>query len=440
MTDGAAGLQRRLERYLRSSLASSVGASVLTGVVGQLALVVSGVILARSLSTENRGYVALLTVVPSVIVQIGTLGVPLAVTFWIATRPAGAGALLRSLRMHIVSLGLALFVIGLLVSYALAKGRGQEIADATMIAALIIPASVSLQFGLAALQGLRRYTPFNLVRLAPGLLWVLFVATLFSLNVIGVRNLLLAWVLASAIPAVAIWIYLVGRLTWDSEAETDVTPSQLVRFGSRALIGNLAPFEGLGIDQLVIALALSPAELGIYVVGSTLCNIVRFVAQSIGFVAYPHIASLDHRDRWVATVRFTALSAALVGALVILLEVAAGFLVPLFFSSRYVDAVPVARVMLLASYVFGVRRVLINCLRGADRPTDGTSAELIALAVLLAFAFWPVRAPSAVAAAYAMLASGAVSLIALVVVAWLRMRLGSDTLHEATPMDRVTRG
>ena len=55
--------------------------SVLTGLVGQAFLIVSGVLAARILGVEDRGYLALLVLFPAVLAQIGSLGLPLAATF-----------------------------------------------------------------------------------------------------------------------------------------------------------------------------------------------------------------------------------------------------------------------------------------------------------------------------------------------------------------------
>ncbi len=58
--------------------------SIATGVMGQVVLVASGVVVARALGPENRGVLALVFVLCALVTQVGSLGVPVSVTYWIA--------------------------------------------------------------------------------------------------------------------------------------------------------------------------------------------------------------------------------------------------------------------------------------------------------------------------------------------------------------------
>ena len=62
---------------------SVVGSLVASGGL-QLIVIVSGVLVARSLGPQDRGYFALLVVVSGVCALIGNLGLPAAVTYYVA--------------------------------------------------------------------------------------------------------------------------------------------------------------------------------------------------------------------------------------------------------------------------------------------------------------------------------------------------------------------
>ena len=81
----------------RRAIDGAVVGSVATGLAGQLMLVASGILVARALGVEGRGQLAVIVLVPSVLSQLGTLGVPLAVTYYVARDPDGGRRLLRSL-------------------------------------------------------------------------------------------------------------------------------------------------------------------------------------------------------------------------------------------------------------------------------------------------------------------------------------------------------
>jgi O-antigen/teichoic acid export membrane protein len=138
----------------------------------------------------------------------------------------------------------------------------------------------------------------------------------------------------------------------------------------------------MGVDQLVLGLTLPSATLGLYVVASSLCNLPRFLAQSFGLVAYPHVASLASERQGRAIVRLVII-ACVVGALVIgALELVAGAIIPLFFGRAYAGAVPVAQILLLSALLFGIGRVLSDSLQGAGRPLGGTVSEAVAVLTL----------------------------------------------------------
>src|SRR5436189_6014448 len=84
----------RSRRGIRRALTTNL----LGGVAAQATLLVSGVVLARALGPENRGYMALLTLVTAVAWQFAGLGIPFALTYAVARVPQAAVRILRSVR------------------------------------------------------------------------------------------------------------------------------------------------------------------------------------------------------------------------------------------------------------------------------------------------------------------------------------------------------
>jgi len=150
-----------------ASLSSTLIGSVITGLCGQLALVVSGVIAARMLGPENRGYLALLILIPTALSQLGSLGLPLAVTYEFSRdERLGRGAL-RNLARMATGMALTLVVAHAAILFALMAGREPDVRTAAAITLLIIPAESAQLYGLAILQGRRDFRAFNVLRLLP---------------------------------------------------------------------------------------------------------------------------------------------------------------------------------------------------------------------------------------------------------------------------------
>ena len=90
-----------------------------TGVAGQLAVLVSGVAAARALGVQDRGHQALIALIAPMVVMLGTGGVPLAVTYYLAQGRGGVRPVLRSLRPLIAGQLVVLLPLHLLLLWAL---------------------------------------------------------------------------------------------------------------------------------------------------------------------------------------------------------------------------------------------------------------------------------------------------------------------------------
>ena len=366
------------------ALRRALTGSVLTGLSGQAALIVSGVVAARMLGVENRGNLALLTVLPLMITLFGSLGLPLAVTYEIAREQRIARALLRQLRPFIVLQTLALTLVHLAILAVLVREQADEFQIAACLTMLAVPSLIALQYGLAILQGQQRYRQFNVLRLAPAVFYAslalaIFIGSSGSLPVFA-AGIAASWLLVgAATSALAI------HGCEPCALSVDVPDTRrLVKFGLRAVVGWTSASDGAGLDQLVVGLFLSARALGLYVVAAAFMNLSRLVTQSIGLVAYPNVAGRRNaEDARRAMWRFTTLGTVAALAITVVLELTVHRLIELLFGASFVAADGVARVLLIAALLAGARRVLSEAARGANRPLAGTVAEISSWACLI---------------------------------------------------------
>ena len=157
---------------------------------GQLLLVASGILVARALGVEGRGQLAVIVLVPSVLSQLGTLGVPLALTYFIAKDPEGGGRLLEISRTS--HLNQVVILTTAQVGFFMMLVLDDE--QTAMLAAIpAMPALIAQQYGLAVLQGQRRFTLFNVFRVAPAALYALALTALFLLDDTALLQVVTAW-------------------------------------------------------------------------------------------------------------------------------------------------------------------------------------------------------------------------------------------------------
>ncbi len=410
-----------LRTYIRSpavarqvSRATPLIGSIVTSLGGQAAILVSGVIAARLLGPEDRGNLALLVLIPLAITQLGSLGLPLAVTYEFSKDVDLARGALRNIGRPVIIWTAALVILDAVITAALVSGRDADVRMAGLFTILIVPAATADLYGLAILQGRRDFRAFNILRLCPAGAYSAFTIVAF---VIGTSSLPLfaLWFAGSYAAVAAVTIAIALRLSSPRAAPGSPSTSAMVQFGLRGLLGTVSPLEALRLDQAIVGLLLAPAALGLYVVGVAFTNLPRFVAQGIGVVAYPQVAAQDDPSRAVRSMwQYFWLSVVVCGTIVVLLEIMAGWLVPTFFGDAFAPAVEIMQILLISSLFLSVRRVLTDASRGFGLPTVGTTAEVaswLALVPCVVF-FAPRYGASGVAAAFTI--SAGFSLVVLI--------------------------
>lgn len=362
---------------------AAVGGSMLAALVSQGALVVSGVLIARMLGPTDRGYLALVAFLPVVLVQVAHLGLPQAVTYYVARDRDSAREVADLVRTP--ALVQAALVIGLhvLLLPLFLAGTSQTVWAAAAMCIVVGPSAIAQQYGLALLQGQRRFREFNTLRVLPALMYSVSVLILL---VLGKSSLTLAaagWVLPQVI-ATAVTGWVAFRGLPDTRGSAVPARREMVRFGLKGFLGSASPMETFRIDQAVIGLFLAPVALGLYVSGLAYTNLPRFVAQSIGMVAYPRIAAeadadAARRAMW----RFFWLTVVICALVIAPIWASAGLLVPFFFGKDFSAAVPVTRILLVGAACFAPRRILTDATRGLGLPHLGSIAEVASWLALI---------------------------------------------------------
>jgi O-antigen/teichoic acid export membrane protein len=362
----------------------TLAGSLLAGGTGQLALVIGGVLVARILGVQDRGYFALIILVPHILAEVGNLGLPIALTYYIARDARSARSIVASLARLVVSqllLGIAIQAAVLLI---LLHDDPWRVKIAAFVSMGVLPGMMSLQYGLAILQGQQRFRAFNILRTMPAAVYstgILVIFLLASPNLTEVTAVHVGALLI--VGGTALGIATRGLPTRSDHA-ANPSRRRMISFGIRGLLGYISPIESFRLDQAVIGLFLSPAALGLYVVGVSVTNLPRFLAQSVGMVAYPRIASAtDSRETYRLTWRYFWLTVVISILVVAPLEMTAGVLIPFFFGHQFDGAVSVTRILLVGTLILGARRVLADGVRGMGHPGAGSIAEIFSWAALL---------------------------------------------------------
>jgi O-antigen/teichoic acid export membrane protein len=402
---------RRLPRLTpeRAALTGSLAVHL----YAQAALVLTGVLTARSLGPTDRGYWALLILIPAILQQLGPLGLPLATTYFIATDPPREALVLRAIRAPAVLQVIVLTAIQAVVLALFIGGEPERVQAAAVVTLFVIPGSILDIYGKAILQGQVRYTALNVSRGTAITLSVIGIVVLVATGHASLVPIAVVWVTANLVGGIVTLTLALARRRRVGQGEP-VSRGKMMRFGLRGFLGYANPMETFRADQAVIGLFLPPKELGLYVAGLSFTNLPGLVSRSVGMIAFPQVASTKPgkggRNMW----GFFWISVGLTGVVVALLELSAGTLVPLFFGTEFKGSIPMTQILLLSAFFYAARRVLTDGASGAGWPGLGSIAEVASWVVLVPFMLLLVTPWGAEGVAVALAVSAAFSLVTLV--------------------------
>lgn len=367
-----------------ASRARQIGGSLGASVVIQLSLLASGILTARSLGPTGRGDLAILFILPSVALQLACVGVPSAVTYYVARQKGAAGTIAKSL---VPVAGVQLLVSAALL--LLLSGLFLEASGGTRTAALLTVAAMPLflaQFyGLHLLQGLNEIRLFNIFRAAgPVALSIgLACGLVVGLTVLSCTAI---WLTAVALTTVAMSFVVPRRIRHAKKTSGDLSapprPKEIVRFAAAGFLAQISPVETFRVDTLVVAALFPSSVVGYYAVALSLSNAPRFIADALVAVASPQIAAQDAASGRAAALRYIIAAALACGATAGVLALAAPYLVPFLFGSAFDAAVGLSVILVAAAACVSVKRVGIDCLRALGRPGATTVIEVATLLVM----------------------------------------------------------
>jgi O-antigen/teichoic acid export membrane protein len=321
-----------------------------------------------------------------------------------------------------------LLVIHALLLWALLHDEDREVVVSGIVTLALVPASLAHEYAIAFLQGLRRFGPFNVLRMLPV---ALYTAAVLAFLVSGASDLVafvVAWT-AAWCAAAALAVRAVEATLPREAVPPGSVPAMrdMTRFGAKGFLGSASPVETFRVDQALIGLFLPPVALGYYVAAIAFTNLPRFLAQSVGLVASPAVAAApDRREGRHLMWRYLWLAVVICTPVILALELTVGRLLPFLFGSAFEEAIPMSRILLVGALFLSLRRVLTDGARGLGRPTIGTIAEVASWVVLLPAVVVAAAAGDATDMAMAVTASAFVSLVVIVVGLTTRRSLAED--------------
>ncbi|MCF6255896.1 MAG: oligosaccharide flippase family protein [Gammaproteobacteria bacterium] len=352
--------------------------TVATGLVGQTVTIVSGIMVARALGVEGRGYLALFVIFPLVISYLGTLGIPNSVIYYTASGSVSSDTIKRIFLRLFPLQAVALLLLHVAALGVYLEGKPLDVRMAGYVTLLVVPFILAQQYGMALMQGAGKFVLFNILRLIVPVTYTVAVLVIFITELANLKIILAMWVLANILSGCVAFYMAIGRVenVCHKNAER-VSLKQMVNFGIKGLFGSVTPLESFRLDHVLAGFLMSPAMLGLYVVGQAFSNLPQFIARSAGMVVYPAVAGrsgeigkkkLVWRFFWLVTFFNVVITTLLIAAL--------PYLLPFLFGDDFGDAILLGQVLLVGAVFAASRRIFVEGLRGVGVPHVSTMAEV----------------------------------------------------------------
>ena len=400
---------------LRSLILRTIIASCGINALG----LVNSILLSHWLGPVGRGEIAAAMLWPMLLAYLASIGIISSTSYFAAARATKLQPIFtNAMALAVIQSAVALTVGYLALPYLLHSQSANVISTARLYL-LVIPITLSTQYGTSILQGRMQMSAFNWLRMIipfgylTGTVALAMAGKLILLNIVILH---LGLGVATWFGTMAVLLRLGIRPSFKPEAGLG---KEMLRYGAKVQVGNVSGMANQSLDQVLMAAWLPPVYLGLYVVAVSSAALSQVFSQAVKMVATPSITQRESRSERAAVLqgvfrRYWLLSFLIALAISAVLPIG----IPVVFGISFKAAIWPAEVLLLGMFLGGAREVLTGGAQALGDPWLGSKAQLGAMAVTVLLLYLLLPKMGIMGAAIATTAACATQL--LIVVAGLR--------------------
>lgn len=324
-------------------LARHAAINLLGGVFTPVASFASAPILAHALSVDGRGELAAATMPLILTVTLATIGLPEAVTFFVAqdrrrTRPL----IFRSALL--VLLPAAIASAALILSSSWISAGNPTVQRIIVVSTFLVAPSLLLCVVRAAAAAHNKWTIITIERVITATTKLIPLIILFMMGELDLVSAAVVTI-ASTLTGVIAYVPLLATLR-RGPSISNVANTELLRFGGGIWIGAISGILLMRVDQVLLSPIAGAFELGLYVVAVSISEVPLMVNSAIRETAFTHLSYQGVRSDVVGDL--SRVSTIIVFALCLPVAVLSPVVVPLLFGGDFSDSIPVLLLLLLA--------------------------------------------------------------------------------------------
>ena len=342
----------------------------ISGILSLLLGIGTSVILARVLGPEGRGIYALASLLPSLIITFGNLGIGPATVYYVARGEFRRQEILGNNVLLSVGIGGIGVLAGLIVVLFFREKVFPGVAPGYLLLALVlVPVQVFFSYVRYVLLGAQRIKEFNYVQIVQSVLFLGFVALALLGLKAGVNGAILAGLFAWLVVD-ALVFHLARRVAGGVNFKPNISyMKRATTYGIQAHLANILGFLNYRVDMFLVNGFLGPAAVGLYAVGVGLVEKLWMISQAASTVLFPRVAAEtdeQRRKEFTPLVARTVLWTTALGAL--LLALFSRWIVLLLYSEAFLPTVSALQALLVGIVALSAGRVLSNDIAGRGFP------------------------------------------------------------------------
>ncbi len=344
--------------------------TITSNLINLLVGMVSSIILARCLGPEGRGIYALAMLLPSLIINLGNLGIGPATVYYVARREFRPQVVLGNNILLSLAISGICVIAGLITILFFGETLFPGIPHLFLLISLfLIPVEIVFSNVRHIFLGAQRIKEYNYVQIVHSLINCLFIA----LALLWLRS----WVIGAIIAVVGAWFIADILIFWFAKKMSGGVSFALsfsyikktIDYGFQAHLANIMGFLNYRIDMFLVNGFLGPVSVGFYSIGVGLVEKLWLISQAAATVLFPRVAAETEEQKRVeftALVARTVLWLTLIGGL--FLVICSRWIITILYSKDYLPATGALQALLTGIIALSAGRVLGNDIAGRGRP------------------------------------------------------------------------
>ena len=395
------------------------------------------VFVARIIGAEGFGLLTLVLSLTNIMIAVATLGVPPAVTKFLAgevatSRQASRSTMYMAVRLVALSSAVVCVVVGLIGYFLLASYYSNPALLNLLILAVIFVGLTSPLLPFAnALQGLGKITELNWVSIA-GAAVGLGLAVVLAIT-LAEKGALIAFLVGGAMPGFLALRYVKDgiRKLPNHPPIIPVSPKSMLNYGLPNLLAGLSVLGALYVMNSWLAVNSGFVDLGNFAVASSLAAVIGLVPSAMGVPLFPILSSLNVSDpkRGRSLVpRAMRITAFVSVPIVVIVIIFAPEIIGAAYGPQFSGASPLLAILAISALIASITGVVGSQIAGSGRMWLGLEINLVWVSVVTSSGAILIPRFGAVGASLSTLTGYAVLGVILIVVGRGKLLLSFDSV------------